>query len=189
MQLIEQIERCIECKNHLPFAPNPVLQYAENAPIMLVGQAPGTKAHASCKPWNDASGERLREWLGVSNEQFYNSNLFAIVPMGFCYPGKGKSGDLPPRPECAKKWHQPIKNSLKNLRLTILVGQYSQKYYLRNNDSLTERCRNWHSYLPNYLVLPHPSPRNNIWLKKNQWFENQVLPEAKEMMKRTLEGI
>jgi uracil-DNA glycosylase len=163
---------------HLVNGVNPVLSVNPVSKIAIVGQAPGSKVHKSSIPWDDKSGERLREWLGVNNEEFYNSEQFAIIPMGFCYPGKGNSGDLPPRPECAPKWHKPLFDQLKDLELILLIGNYAQKYYLGNQrkKNLTETVRNYESYLPKYLPLPHPSPRNNIWLKKNSWFVEDVIP-------------
>ena len=129
-------------------------------------------------PWDDKSGERLRDWLGVDEAAFYNSEIFAIVPMGFCYPGKGKSGDLPPRKECAPLWHNLLFKKMKKIELTLLIGSYAQNYYLAENKkrTLTETVRNFKEYIPKYLPLPHPSTRNNIWLKKNPWFEVEVLP-------------
>jgi uracil-DNA glycosylase len=145
---------------------------------LIIGQAPGIKVHESSIPWNDASGERLREWLGIDRDTFYDEKRVAIVPMGFCYPGKGKSGDLPPRPECAELWHQKVLQSLPNIQMTLLIGQYAQNYYLKNRTTktLTETVMNWQNWAPEFLPLPHPSPRNNIWLKKNPWFEREVIP-------------
>ncbi|MCY7296553.1 uracil-DNA glycosylase family protein [Alteromonas sp. a30] len=174
--LLNEIHQCRLCEDTLPLPPTPVLQFSSTAKIMIVGQAPGIHAHNSQKPWNDASGARLREWLNVSDELFYDENNVAIVPMGFCYPGTGKSGDLPPRPECAKTWHPTIRNQLPDLQAILLIGQYAQQYYLKDKKNLTQRCQNWRDYWPKYLVLPHPSPRNNLWLKKNPWFEQESLP-------------
>ncbi len=185
-QLLNQIRQCTLCKDNLPNIPTPVLQFSSKAQIMVIGQAPGIYAHNSQKPWNDASGRRLRQWLSMSDETFYDENKVAIVPMGFCYPGKGKSGDLPPRPECAKAWHDKILSNLPNLKAILLIGQYAQKYYLKDNSSLTERCQNWQNYWPRFLVLPHPSPRNNIWLRKHPWFEEEVIPEMRQILKTTL---
>ncbi len=145
---------------------------------MIIGQAPGRKVHESGIPWNDASGDRLREWLGVSKETFYDERKIGLVPMGFCYPGKGKSGDLPPREECAPAWHQKIFKAVGEVKLTILIGQYAQDYYLRDRQkpTLTQTVRAFKDYLPRVIALPHPSPRNNIWLKKNPWFSQELLP-------------
>ena len=154
----------------------------QDSKILIVGQAPGIKVQESGIPWNDASGDRLRAWMKVSKEQFYNTKYFSIVPMGFCYPGKGKSGDLPPRPECAEKWMSPILDKLPKRQITLLIGQYAQAWFLqsRKKATLTETVKNWKLYLPHYFVLPHPSPRNNIWLKKNPWFEKQLVPKLKK---------
>lgn len=183
--LLKKIRTCQLCENHLPLKPKPILNFSVNAKIMIVGQAPGIKAHESGKPWNDASGKRLREWLGVTDEQFYDESLFAIVPMGFCYPGKGKSGDLPPRPECSAKWMQPILQKLEKIELTILIGSYSQNYFLKTETGdLTSTVKNWKNYSPKYFPLPHPSPRNNIWLAKNPWFEKALIPQLKKVISK-----
>lgn len=180
-KLLKKIRACTICKKYLPYEPNPILDFSKQSKIMLIGQAPGIKVQESGVPWNDASGDRLRQWLGVTPQQFYDSKLFAIVPMGFCYPGKGKSGDLPPRPECAKTWMEPILNELTNVKLTVLIGSYSQDYFLENAEpTLTETVKNWKKYAPDFFVLPHPSPRNNIWLKKNPWFEKDLVPELQK---------
>lgn len=189
MELIEKIESCKVCKDLLPLNPRPVVSFSLTSRIIIIGQAPGIKVHKSGIPWDDASGARLREWLGVTNETFYSNEKFGIVPMGFCYPGRGKSGDLPPRPECARLWMEPILKVLKKRKLIILIGQYSQRYFLQEEmrNTLTETVRSWQDYLPDYFVLPHPSPRNNIWLKKNPWFEEDILPELKKVVKSILE--
>ncbi|GAB5538284.1 MAG: uracil-DNA glycosylase family protein [Salibacteraceae bacterium] len=152
--------------------------------ILVIGQAPGSVVHKTGIPWDDKSGERLRGWLGVDEDEFYNVKRFALIPMGFCYPGTGSTGDLPPRPECAPKWHQLIFEQLKEVKLTLLIGSYAQKYYLgsKAKKTLTDTVRNYQEYLPTYLPLPHPSPRNNIWLKKNPWFEAHVIPILQEMV-------
>lgn len=141
--------------------------------------------HKSGIPWDDQSGKRLREWMGVDNETFYNEEIMGIVPMGFCYPGKGKSGDLPPRKECAPTWHEPLLDSMKNVQLTLLIGQYAQRYYLKETakKNLTETVWNFGEYLPSFFVLPHPSPRNGIWLRKHDWFEKEIVPELKARVK------
>lgn len=172
----------------MPFPPNPILNFTKNSKIVLIGQAPGIKVQKSGIPWDDASGERLRDWLKVSSNEFYDPLNFAIVPMGFCYPGNDGKGDLPPRKECAELWMQRILNSLNNKKLIILIGQYSQKYFLDTaaKITLTERVKNWKAYLPDYFVLPHPSPRNNIWLKNNPWFEKDVLPALNTSVQQIL---
>ena len=176
--LIEEIKNCRICAEHLPLGPRPVISVHPKARVIIIGQAPGTKVHASGIPWDDQSGKRLRQWLGVSDEDFYNPEKFAIVPMGFCYPGKGKSGDLPPRPECAPQWHAPLLKMMPQMELYILIGQYAQKYYLgkQMKKNLTETVSNFEEYLPKYLPLPHPSPRNLFWFRRNPWFEEAVLP-------------
>src|SRR5690606_612417 len=139
-QLLSQIRSCTHCKEHLPLGPRPIVAAHPESKIAIIGQAPGTKVHQTGIPWDDPSGKQLRKWLGVSDGQFYDERLFAIVPMGFCYPGKGKSGDLPPRPECAPQWHAPLMEQMPNLKLVILIGQYAQKHYLRDDmkGNLTE---------------------------------------------------
>ena len=180
--LYKQIKQCTVCSAHLPLPPNPIIQLNEQADILIIGQAPGIKAHESGKAWNDASGQRLRQWLNMDEAQFYNPEKIAIMPMGFCYPGKGKSGDLPPRKECAGTWHEQILQALPNIKLTLLIGQYAQKHYLKGTDfghhfkTLTEKVRNTQKAPQGIICLPHPSPRNQIWLKKHPWFINDILP-------------
>jgi uracil-DNA glycosylase family 4 len=178
-QLIDQVSKCVICEAHLPLGARPVIQFNPNARILIAGQAPGVKVHETGVPFNDASGNRLREWLGLTRDEFYDANNIAILPMGFCYPGRGKSGDLPPRKECAPAWRERLLAALPNIELTIVLGKYAQAYHLPETKKmpLTELVKSWREYWPNYLVLPHPSPRNNIWLKKNPWFEQDVLPE------------
>jgi uracil-DNA glycosylase len=162
-----------------------VLSAHPDSKIAIIGQAPGSIVHRTGIPWDDKSGDRLRSWLGVTTEEFYDARNFAIVPMGFCYPGKGKSGDLPPRPECAPQWHGELLEQLPNLRLTLLIGQYAQQYYLGDlrKRTLTETVRAWKEYQPKkLLVLPHPSPRNNIWLRKHPWFEEEVIPKLRAIV-------
>ena len=186
--LLNQIRDCTICSKDLPHKPNPICSFAYNSKILLVGQAPGTKVHKSGIPWDDASGERLREWLGVSKDTFYDPQSFAIVPMGFCYPGKGRSGDAPPRPECSREWMGKVRSHLDEVKLTILIGQYAQSYFLgeKKQKTLTMTVQNWKAYRPQYIVLPHPSPRNNIWLKKNSWFIESVLPDVKKRVRASL---
>jgi len=186
-ELLNRIRQCEICKPSLPLGPNPVVRASEKSKILVIGQAPGTKVHHSGIPWNDASGKNLRRWLGVSDEQFYNAELFAIVPMGFCYPGKGKSGDLPPRPECAAEWHNQLLDQMPDIKLTLLIGQYAQAYYLPNQKTtLTETVKGFKEYLPAYFPLVHPSPRNGIWMRKNLWFEEEVLPVLKNCVLEVL---
>lgn len=157
------------------------------ARILLIGQAPGLKVHESGIPWQDASGERLRAWMGLSADTFYDEQIVAIMPMGFCYPGKGKSGDLPPRPECAPEWHPRLLPLMPNIRLTILIGQYAQeRYLLKKKANLTETVKAFREYAPQYLPLVHPSPRNQIWLKRNPWFEKQLVPDLQKRIQALL---
>lgn len=180
--LLTEIATCQTCKGLIP-QPNPVLRASSESRILIIGQAPGTKVHASGIPWNDASGNRLRSWMGIEDESFYDVTKVAIVPMGFCYPGKGKSGDLPPRPECAPQWHKPLLKHLDNVGCTLLIGQYAQKYYLEDKyKTLTERVEHWQKFAPKFFVLPHPSPRNQMWLKRNPWFDKEVVPQLKKVI-------
>lgn len=176
--LIQEIKNCQICAEHLPLGPRPVVSIHPEARIIIIGQAPGTKVHASGIPWDDQSGKRLRQWLNVDNSTFYDPSKFAIVPMGFCYPGKGKSGDLPPRPECAPQWHGKLLDLMPGIDLFLLIGQYAQSYYLptQKKKTLTETVKTYNEYLPKYLPLPHPSPRNQFWFRRNPWFEIDVLP-------------
>lgn len=185
-KLLQEIKGCSECAAHLPLGPRPVLQFSANSKILIIGQAPGKSVHETGIAWNDKSGDNLRSWLGVTPEEFYSADYFALVPMGFCYPGKGKNGDLPPRPECAPLWHNKIMTLLQNVQITILIGQFSQKYYLCNDgrESLTENIRQFRQFLPRYFPLPHPSPRNNIWQAKHPWFKKDVIPELQNLVAR-----
>ena len=187
-KLLSEIKKCRICEPNLELGANPVLAAHKASKIAVIGQAPGTKVHASGIPWDDQSGKQLRRWLNVSDEDFYNHEKFAIIPMGFCYPGKGKSGDLPPRKECAPQWHAPLFEMMPNLELILLIGQYAQGYYLKDKAkrNLTETVRNYRAYLPEYFVLPHPSPRNRFWLTKNPWFEAEVLHDLKKVVEEVL---
>jgi uracil-DNA glycosylase len=176
--LLSEIRACRLCEKHLPHGPRPVVQAGDTARLLIVGQAPGRRVHETGIPWNDPSGDRLREWLGMPREVFYDAARVAIVPTAFCYPGKGKSGDLPPRPECAPAWHARLLDAMPNVRLTLLIGRHAQEYYLRENGrpTLTATVAAYADYLPSFFPLPHPSPRNQAWWKANPWFEQEVLP-------------
>jgi uracil-DNA glycosylase len=178
-ELLAAIRACEQCSAHLPHGPRPVVQASPTARLLIVGQAPGRRVHDTGIPWNDPSGDRLRRWLQMPREVFYDEGKVAIVPTGFCYPGKGRSGDLPPRPECAPAWHAPLLQLMPEVQLTLLIGRRAQEYYLRDNGrrTLTETVAAWRDYLPQYLPLPHPSPRNIAWFKANPWFEREVVPE------------
>ena len=182
--LLVQVRACRLCEEQLPLGPRPVLRASTTAKLLVVGQAPGTKVHASGVPWDDQSGKRLRQWLGLDAATFYDASQIAIIPMGFCYPGKGKSGDLPPRPECARHWHQQLLDLLPNIRLTLLIGKFAQDHFLKDaaRPTLTETVANWHEYLPQYMPLPHPSPRNQFWLKRHPWFEADAVPALQQLV-------
>jgi uracil-DNA glycosylase len=181
-RLLGEIRACRLCERDLPLGPRPVLNASASARLLIVGQAPGARVHASGVPWDDASGKRLREWLQLDAEAFYDASRVAIVPMGFCYPGKAGSGDAPPRSECRTTWHPRLLPLMPNIGLTLLIGQYAQAYFLgdRRKASLTHTMRAWREYLPRYLPLPHPSPRNVAWFKANPWFADDVLPVLRE---------
>lgn len=168
----------------------PLYAAPKTARINIVGQAPGLKAQDTRMYWNDKSGDRLRDWMGVTRDEFYNSGLFAILPMDFYFPGKGKSGDLPPRKGFAEKWHPKILSELPDIRLTLLIGRYAMKYYLpmKAGDTLTAAVKNYKAYLPEYFPIVHPSPRNQLWLSKNPWFKETVLPDLKHVVRAVLDG-
>ncbi|HLW63319.1 MAG TPA: uracil-DNA glycosylase family protein [Flavobacterium sp.] len=180
-ELLQQIRACNVCEASLAFGVNPVVQACPESKIVIISQAPGLKVHQSNIPWNDASGDQLRNWLGVTKEQFYNPELFALIPMGFCYPGKAASGDLPPRKECAPLWHARLLSQMKNVALVLVIGRYAQNYYLKEKKykTMTENIQHYNDFLPDYFPLPHPSPRNFIWMNKNQWFAEKVVPALK----------
>lgn len=188
--LLTEIGACRLCEAHLPLGPRPVLRASATARLLIVGQAPGTKVHATGIPWNDASGERLRDWLAMDRETFYDERRIAIVPMGFCYPGKGASGDAPPRPECRATWHPRLVPLLTNVRLILPIGHYAQAYFLgaKRKATLTATVRAWNDYAPEYFPLPHPSPRNIGWRKANPWFERDAVPALRERVRETLAG-
>ncbi|WP_296383504.1 uracil-DNA glycosylase family protein [Winogradskyella sp.] len=187
--LLHDISQCTICKAHLPLGPRPVATAHINSKIIIIGQAPGTKVHESGIPWDDQSGKKLRQWLNVTDEQFYNTENFAIIPMGFCYPGKGKTGDLPPRSECAPQWHEQLLDKMPNVELVILIGAYAQKYYLKDKAkrNLTETVGEYKTYLPKYFPIPHPSPTNRFWRSKNPWFEELVVSELQKSVNNILE--
>jgi uracil-DNA glycosylase len=187
-RLQKEISNCTICEKFLPLGPRPVVSFTKKSKILIIGQAPGTKVHASGIPWDDASGKRLREWMSISADVFYDATQVAIVPMGFCYPGRGASGDLPPRPECAPQWHSKILEQLPQLELTLLIGQYAQKYYLGRSrqKNLTKTVKAFSDYLPSHFPLVHPSPRNQIWIRKNPWFEKEVIPELQRRVAKIL---
>lgn len=176
-ELVARVRRCTLCAEHLPLGPRPVVQLSETSRILVVGQAPGRRVHETGLPFNDPSGDRLRSWMGVTRDTFYDESELAILPMGFCYPGTGKSGDLPPRPECAPAWREALLARLTNIELTLVIGQYAHAWHLPGaRRSVTDNVRNWRSVWPAMLPLPHPSPRNNLWLRKNPWFEQEIIP-------------
>lgn len=185
--MVEQIKSCDVCQPHLPYQVRPIVQLNPQARILIASQAPGRRAHDSGIPFDDPSGERLRYWLGIDRKQFYDASKIAILPMGFCYPGKGKTGDLPPRKECEPVWRRPILQQLPNIELTLVIGQYAQAYHLgANHDSVTINVQNWQDYWPDILPLPHPSPRNIFWFKRNPWFEEELIPILQQRVKDVL---
>ncbi len=188
VQLRARIAACTLCAKEMPHAPRPVTSWHSNSRVLVIGQAPGRKVHESGIPWQDASGRLLRQWLDVSGKEFYDPNLFALMPMGFCYPGKGKSGDMAPRPECAPQWHEVIRERLQRVELTLLIGRYAQRYYLgdRGKASLTENVQEYRKFLPQFLPLPHPSPRNRHWFRSNPWFEEALIPDLQKRVRKAL---
>ncbi|OBX26691.1 uracil-DNA glycosylase [Gelidibacter algens] len=186
--LLLNIRNCTLCKAHLPLGPRPIVFANPDSKIVIVSQAPGTKAHASGIPWDEASGKQLRRWLDVRDEEFFDEKNFAILPIGFCYPGRGKGGDLPPRPECAPKWHEKVWNLMPNVELILLIGAYAQRYYLKKDakKTLTQTVANYDEYLPKYFPIPHPSPRNQFWLTRNPWYEAEVVPQLRRVIKTIL---
>lgn len=180
-QLLAEVQACTLCRDSLPYTPRPILQFSSDARILIAGQAPGRRAHQAGIPFNDASGDRLRSWMGIDRDVFYDSDRIAILPMGFCFPGTGKNGDLPPRPECAETWRQALLAQLRQVQLTLVIGRYAMAYHLPDFDgSVTEAVRHWQDNWPTCLPLPHPSPRNQRWLKQNPWFETDLLPLLKQ---------
>ena len=186
--LLQEIRACRVCEAALPLGPRPILRASATAKLLIVGQAPGRRVHETGVPWNDPSGDRLRTWLGMTRETFYDERYIAIVPTGFCYPGSGPRGDAPPRPECAPLWHPRLRALMPRIELTLLIGQYAQAYYLatRRKKTLRETVQAYREYLPEFLPLPHPSPRNQSWFKQNPWFEAEVVPLLQERVAQAL---
>ena len=187
-QLLSEIRSCQVCAAHLPLGPRPVVVAHPNAKIIIIGQAPGTKVHQTGIPWDDPSGRQLRKWLNIPDSVFYDERQIALMPMGFCYPGRGKGGDLPPSSECTPLWHTILLNNMPQLELIILIGTYAQNYYLVKNakKTLTETVKNFKEFLPKYIPLPHPSPRNRLWQTKNPWFQHEVVPVLQEKVAQIL---
>lgn len=185
--LLEQVRACSACAETLPLGPRPVLQLSTSAAILVASQAPGSKVHQTGVPFSDASGDRLREWMGVTSDEFYDDRTFAILPMGFCYPGRSEGGDAPPRAECARLWRSQLLELLPAVRLTLLVGTYAQNHVL-GPAAITTRVRNFRDYLPQYFPLPHPSWRSRIWEEKNPWFRADVIPELRSAIERARAG-
>ncbi len=187
--LLTQIRACTVCAPYLPHVVRPVVQASKEACILIAGQAPGRRVHNSGIPFDDPSGDRLRQWLGVDRQTFYDPQKFAIVPMGFCFPGTGKSGDLPPRTECAPLWQDKLHAALPNIQLRLTIGQYAQNWHLGNRRArtLTDTVKNWRAFWPDILPIPHPSPRNQMWLRKNPWFEADVIPVLQTRLRQLLQ--
>ena len=183
--LLTAVRQCRACEQHLPLGPRPLLQVSEEARILIVGQAPGSRAHATGIPWNDPSGARLRAWMGIEIASFYDATQIAIIPMGYCYPGRGNGGDLPPRRDCSRLWLDHLLAKLPRVEITLLVGLHAQRHFLgnRRKQSLTEAVKAWQEFAPEYLPLPHPSPRNTPWLRRNPWFEHELLPVLRQRIR------
>lgn len=185
--LHREIAACTHCAADLPLGPRPVVQFAPSSRVLIIGQAPGTKVHASGVPWDDDSGDRLRDWLGLDKDTFYDPNAVALMPMGFCYPGKASGGDAPPRPECAPRWHDRILDVLPGDRLTLLVGAYAQAHYLPHTRrwSMTDRVKRAGECAP-FVPLPHPAWRVRMWMARNPWFETGTLPALRERIAQAI---
>ena len=186
--LLTEARACRVCAIHLPHEPRPIVQAGPTARLVIIGQAPGRRVHESGIPWADPSGDRLRGWLGIEASTFYDPSMVALIPMGFCYPGSKASGDLPPRPECAPLWHDRLLGALPTDRLTVLIGTYAIARYVGRRETLTHTVAGWREFLPDRMVLPHPSPRNQSWLAKNQWFESDAIPAMRERVTEVLAG-
>jgi len=189
--LFAEIRACTRCAHHLPNEPRPVVRGSSRSRILIVGQAPGRRVHETGIPFNDPSGDRLRDWMGIDRETFYDESRIALLPMGFCYPGTGKSGDLPPRPECATAWRERLLAALPGIEFTLLVGQYAIAWHLypgaRRAPTVTETVKQWRGWWPGLVPLPHPSPRNNLWLRRNPWFARELLPQLKRRVTDVLQ--
>lgn len=187
-QLLLRIRACTQCALHLPLGPKPVIRVEPGLKLLLTGQAPGTRVHASGLPWDDPSGTRLRQWMALDSEAFYDTRQIGVMAMGFCYPGRGKGGDRPPRPECAPLWHAQVRPLLPALKLTLLIGRYAQLHYLgTRGENLETTVRNWRLHLPKgFFPLPHPSPRNTLWLKRRPWFDAEIVPALREALRDAL---
>ena len=190
-ELLGEIRACRLCAKALPHSPRPVVQAGESARVLIIGQAPGSKVHASGLAWDDDSGDRLRAWTGLSPEAFYDPARVAHMPSGFCYPGKGSGGDLPPRPECAPRWHGQLRAALPEVRLTLLVGQYAHKRYLPRSfaPNLTEAVRRWREAPEEVFPLPHPAWRSRLWMARHPWFEAEVLPDLRTRVAAALQNV
>ncbi|WP_034923188.1 uracil-DNA glycosylase family protein [Gillisia sp. CAL575] len=185
--LLDSIRQCEVCIKHLPQGARPIIEASKDSKILLISQAPGRVVHESGIAWNDQSGKKLREWLGVDEDTFYNTSNFAVLPMAFCYPGKAKTGDIPPRKECAPLWHDQVFSELNNVKLILLIGSYASTYYLpEENNKLTDKVADYKKHLPRFWPLPHPSPVNRFWRIKNPWFEETVVPKLQQMVSEIL---
>jgi uracil-DNA glycosylase len=188
-ELLAEVRACRICEGELPLGPRPVVRMAPGARLLIVGQAPGTKVHETGLPWNDRSGDRLRDWLAMDRDAFYDVARIAVMPMGFCYPGRlPQGGDAPPRAECAPRWHARLRDALSSIRLTLLVGGYAQAWYLgaRRRATMTETVAAWRDYLPEFVPLPHPSWRNTAWLRRHPWFESELVPDLRRHVENAL---